>query len=411
MGTPFNSRSISRHAPTLQAAHDCLGRVRPGAYAKTRNFLDGAVTRLSPYITHGLLNIPQCIERLGEKHTLSLEDKLIYEFAWREYFQHVWTRLGSGILSDIRNPIWRGKYNTEVPWDILEGATGIPAIDASVRTLYETGYLHNHARMWLASYVVHMRKVDWKAGAAWMYAYLLDGDLASNFLSWQWVAGTFAHKPYLFNADNVARYAAQWDCKGSVIDQSYADLEAFARGKNDCGKEKGRHEAICPPPLVELPEVDFWRATGGVKTLEQIRENPPKGSVYLVHPWDLGASSEGHTGLKVGLIDISFHAQFKWSKMRWEFVAQRMGELVDEIWIVDTKQLLATVNCEWRMTETLNPGYEAVGASASALVTPAPRFFSNPTALQPSFTRFFDMAVAGRELQSPRMDDLFRATA
>jgi len=79
-------------------------------------------------------------------------------------------------------------------------------IDRAVHQLYTTGYLHNHARMWLASYIVHLRKVHWRVGADWMVGYLLDGDLASNHLSWQWVAATFSNKPYLFNAENVARY-------------------------------------------------------------------------------------------------------------------------------------------------------------------------------------------------------------
>ena len=94
-----------------------------------------------------------------------------------------------------------------MPQDVLTGCTGITVIDEAVRTLYRTGYLHNHARMWLASYLVHLRKTDWKAGAMWMYRHLLDGDLASNALSWQWVAGTLTGKPYLFNAENVERYA------------------------------------------------------------------------------------------------------------------------------------------------------------------------------------------------------------
>ena len=99
-----------------------------------------------------------------------------------------------------------------------------------MRGLYATGMLHNHARMWLASYVVHVRKVHWRAGADWLYGHLLDGDLASNHLSWQWVAGTGSAKPYLFNAENVARFApAAWHSPGSVIDTSYEALDAWAR--------------------------------------------------------------------------------------------------------------------------------------------------------------------------------------
>ncbi len=93
-----------------------------------------------------------------------------------------------------------------------------------------TGMLHNHARMWLASYVVHVRKVHWRAGADWLYGHLLDDDLASNHLSWQWVAGTGSTKPYFFNADNVARYApTAWHSAGSVIDTSYEALDRIAR--------------------------------------------------------------------------------------------------------------------------------------------------------------------------------------
>jgi deoxyribodipyrimidine photo-lyase len=60
--------------------------------------------------------------------------------------------------------------------------------------LYATGYLHNHARLWLASYLVHLRKVHWRVGADWMYSHLLDGDMASNYLSWQWVSSTGSNK-------------------------------------------------------------------------------------------------------------------------------------------------------------------------------------------------------------------------
>ena len=88
----------------------------------------------------------------------------------------------------------------------LSDADGMPVIDWAVRELYATGYLHNHARMWLAAYVVHWRRVQWQAGARWFLTHLLDGDPASNNLSWQWVASTFSHKPYFFNRENLEKY-------------------------------------------------------------------------------------------------------------------------------------------------------------------------------------------------------------
>ena len=101
--------------------------------------------------------------------------------------------ISPGVLPDNRfkpNPLHASAYAPELPADIRQACTGVPVIDQAVRMLYATGYVHNHARMWLASYVVHLRKVHWRAGADWLVAHLLDGDLARNHLSWRWVAGT-----------------------------------------------------------------------------------------------------------------------------------------------------------------------------------------------------------------------------
>jgi deoxyribodipyrimidine photo-lyase len=135
-------------------------------------------------------------------------EKLVSELAWRDYFQRCWFHLGDQIWSDVES--WKtghdaSWYADELPEDIRAGKTGVDYIDAFVRELTETGYLHNHARMWLAAYVVHARRVKWQAGARWFLELLLDGDEASNNLSWQWIASTFSSKPYVFNRDNVLR--------------------------------------------------------------------------------------------------------------------------------------------------------------------------------------------------------------
>lgn len=87
-------------------------------------------------------------------------------------------------------------------------------INHFINKLIAEEYIHNHARMYLASYVVHFRRVKWQVGARWFLEHLLDGDIASNNLSWQWVASTFSNKPYIFNLENVAKYF------GSLIDDS-----------------------------------------------------------------------------------------------------------------------------------------------------------------------------------------------
>lgn len=174
-----------------------------------------------------------------------------------------------------------------MPDDILRGATGVPVIDAAVRALYETGYLHNHARLWLASYVVHLRKVNWRAGAVWSYGYLLDGDLAPNHLSWQWVAGTLTGRPYLFNANNVSRNAGQvpgWRSPDTAIDCGYDEIERIARSCEVLPAEPGTHPGVTPPGLFAappaglLPQADLPSLAGR--------------RVRLVHPWSLAAPGD-----------------------------------------------------------------------------------------------------------------------
>ncbi|MDH5338529.1 MAG: deoxyribodipyrimidine photolyase, partial [Rubrivivax sp.] len=222
---------LEAFAPTLAAARARIAAVRPAAYARTRNAIDGAVSNLSPYITHGFVSLADVLAGVTSRHALDVQHKFVFELGWRAYFRQVWQHRGDGILNSLHEgPLPDDAYVRVLPADIREACTGVPVVDAAVRALYASGTMHNHARMWLASYVVHVRKVHWRAGADWLVGHLLDGDLASNHLSWQWVAGTSSRKPYLFNADNVARHApAAWHSPGSVIDTSYEELDRMAR--------------------------------------------------------------------------------------------------------------------------------------------------------------------------------------
>ena len=319
--------------PTLDAARARIAAVRPADYARSRNSLEGAVTRLSPYITHCLVSLPEVLAGVAERHQLEVRHEFVYELAWREYFRHVWEHRGDGIhLSLHEGPLPEHAYSTEMPLDIRQARTGLPVIDQAVRTLYATGYLHNHARMWLASYVVHLRKVHWRAGADWMVAHLLDGDLASNHLSWQWVAGTGSNKPYLFNSDNVARHApAAWHSAGTVIDASHEALDAMARSPQPIQVRPLEEEGVdepsvsCRPPDAVAPQAAHVAGR----------------DVWLVHPWALG---EMPGGLPFGCVCVGWwpaehHAARPWSAARWAFVGVRLSELAELQWLGSRRQV------------------------------------------------------------------------
>jgi deoxyribodipyrimidine photo-lyase len=199
------------------AAEAQLARVDSKSYDRSRNYLAGDVTRLSAYLRHGVLTLAEVrdelLRRVSEAHHAG---KLINELAWRDYWQRVYLQIGEGVWQD-REPYKTGYsadgYAIALPADISDGTTTLACIDGFARELTDTGYLHNHARMWFAAYVIHWRRIRWQAGARWFLEHLLDGDPASNNLSWQWVASTFASKAYIFNRENLERYTDGVYCR------------------------------------------------------------------------------------------------------------------------------------------------------------------------------------------------------
>jgi len=157
--------------------------------------------------------------------------KFWQELGWRQFWRLVYARLGNRIYENLEPPkVSLGeKLPEELPEEIQRGKAGLVCMDESVRELIEMGYLHNHARMWFASFVIHFRKLGWKTGERFFYRHLLDGDPASNALSWQWVASTFSHRPYLFNKENVQENGGKKWCERCQakcpFDASYLELE------------------------------------------------------------------------------------------------------------------------------------------------------------------------------------------
>jgi len=192
-----------------KTAEVVLNQVDPVQYAKSRNFLSGKVTRLSPYLRYGVLSLAEVRDAvLSKVQNLNDAEKLINELGWRDYWQRLYAQKGDDIWKDQENyktGYAAKNYTSELPTDVETGTTGMVCIDRFSHDLRETGYLHNHGRMWMAAYLVHWRHVHWQTGALWFLEHLLDGDPASNILSWQWVASTFSHKPYFFNRENLEK--------------------------------------------------------------------------------------------------------------------------------------------------------------------------------------------------------------
>ena len=245
LADPFAPRFPGGRAEALRR----LAAIDPPRYGRTRNHLEGAVTQLSPYIRHGVLTLAEVRDAvftwlddagLGSPPGRRIEGqriagKLINELGWRDYWQRLWRRLGDGVWQDLE-PLKTGHppeaYAPELPPDLTAARTGLACIDGFAAGLMGTGWLHNHARMWLAAYVVHWRRVSWQAGARWFLHHLLDGDPASNNLSWQWVASSFSSKPYIFNRDNLERFSSGRHCRQCPaaghcpFDASYESLQA-----------------------------------------------------------------------------------------------------------------------------------------------------------------------------------------
>jgi deoxyribodipyrimidine photo-lyase len=381
--------------PSRLAALERIDRVRPAAYARTRNHLDGAVTGLSPYITHGLVTLPEVLGRILQRESLPIGHKLVFELGWREFFRHAWRHAGDGILASLHpGPLPEDAYDTTLPPDIREAATGVPVVDAAVGTLYATGTLHNHARMWLASYVVHLRRVHWRAGADWLLGHLLDGDLASNHLSWQWVAGTGSHKPYLFNAENVARYAPpSWHSPRSPVDRSYEALDRIARGVDPvppavCGAEGG----IAAPPLSDRPPEDLGLCAPDAAAIDRLRGR----TVWLVHPWALRPPPDDLPAgtVRIGVYPREHHAQWPWPESRWRWVDAAMTEVAPERWFVDAEGLRAALSGAARVRSVADP-HVTHWLERIARLDTAPRLFPAVERRCTSFSQWWTRAIRG----------------
>lgn len=277
---------------------------------------------------HGVLGLAEVRDAAVADRSRAAVDKFVSELGWRDYYRRVHRAIGDGVWNDIE-PYKTGEraesYGTEVPEDVVQAETGAACIDSFTEELLETGYLHNHARMWYASYLTHWRHVRWQAGAAWFLRHLIDGDPASNNLSWQWVASTFAGKPYIFNRANLERYTRGTYCArcplaaaGCPFEGSYERLDAklFPNGRRALADEAnaGRADLRVPPDPPEQtpprppPNAIVWQHEESLAITDTARLLAPQAPAIFV--WDEEARRRD-----------------PWPAARQRFVSESLSEL------------------------------------------------------------------------------------
>lgn len=207
------------HPPTRAEGLRRLAAFLPHAgkdYARKRNYdLPGHphVSVLSPYIRHRLITEEEVLAAVLGRFSITSADKFIQELFWRTYWKG-WLDMRPGVWTSYQREVTGAldRIATEgglrKTWEAAcTGSTGIAAFDHWARELVETGYLHNHARMWFASIWIFTLELPWQLGADFFLRHLLDGDPASNTLSWRWVAGLQTRgKHYLARGANIAKY-------------------------------------------------------------------------------------------------------------------------------------------------------------------------------------------------------------
>ena len=183
-------------------------------YSQLRNFDYGPQNRLntsclSPFLTHGIINEIEVINKSLKKYSFSKNEKFIQEVLWRTYWKG-WLELRPNVWSDYLvelTNLRKDFENKKNYLEAIEGKTNIECFNEWVNELKDYNYLHNHTRMWFASIWIFTLKLPWQLGAEFFMQHLYDGDPASNTLGWRWVAGIQTQgKHYLATEWNIKKF-------------------------------------------------------------------------------------------------------------------------------------------------------------------------------------------------------------
>lgn len=278
-------------APTRAAAEAALRAFAPRMgkrYTNGRNYDRGPgqhrdVSMLSPYLRRRLVLEQDAVAMAVREHGAEAAEKFIQEVIWRGYFKGwmerrpiVWHQYRDGLMGDLA-AVDRDRGLRRRVEAAEAGQTGLDYFDSWAEELVDTGYLHNHARMWFASIWIFTLELPWRLGADFFYRHLLDGDPASNTLGWRWVAGLHTRgKPYNAKAWNIAKFT------NNRFDPRPAELAEVVEGLES--EEPAGLPSVTPLRTVQVPNPD--RPTALLITEEDCRPED-----FDLHSLDLVGSA------------------------------------------------------------------------------------------------------------------------
>jgi deoxyribodipyrimidine photo-lyase len=265
VGVPGESLPPFKVSPLFPAGEqEALARLeefchrRIHAYHENRNRLDlDGTSSLSPYLRFGMVGLRQVVraaqEAIAQKKGPGAETWL-NELIWREFYIHIlyhFPRVRKAAFKPALASIaWRNDEAQFIAWK--EGRTGLPIVDAAMRQLKEIGWMHNRARMIVASYLVKDLLIDWRWGEAYFMEELLDGDLAANNGGWQWTAGTGTDAAPYFRIFNPVLQSMKFDPNGEYIRKWIPELRGVDSRDIHAPWRKGiRVEGYPAKPVVE----------------------------------------------------------------------------------------------------------------------------------------------------------------
>jgi len=358
-----------------------LNHIDPIKYAKNRNFLWGSVTQVSPYVARGVISTKQIRESLLSRGFSDQRcERFFQQLAWRDYFQRTAQVHPDLSRKNIKNDPthFRG---SDISKAILDSDTGIDALDEGIDDLKEQGWVHNHMRMYLAMLHGNVARCHWHTGARWMYYHLLDADMASNDLSWQWVTGANANKLYFANQENINKYCSSKQ-RGTYLDVEY---DAFYRFQ-------------CPEMLQETTALNLEPSATWIRQLssnwaiknpqELVLKEDEEVLLYTINNLDPKWRTQ-HKGSRILFLDAKELEERPMGRNTLDFILNLSENLADNVQIVfgSFDDLAAThPDCTWIFKEHPSQQYRGVEDSRDWMYPEVTGYF-------PSFFGFWKKAM------------------